>query len=537
MKTKLYTLLGLIAILFMAPSCNKNNVEEATLEVSKKEIKFTKAAGEETITVNASAENWIASSPVEGQWLTLTKEGTNLKIKVAANEKGVSRKSYVLINAGAIAERIDVEQSAADLVLSTNPTDVVAPMAGGQYSIDVDANTDNWEAEMDDKANNWVTLSIKKVAGTILVTVAENKTGKDRSAKIILKSGNTLKEVAVKQFGTASKYLLPIFLIAPTQHELINAEKIRGNHLLSYSSAFPAWGINEDTYLFVTPSSVFPAIEYGISFTSGKVAYARMSSADKEAVMSKDFLAVLKEAGFVVEKNTAAGFSAVSDSKSYRVDVVYDNKGVSVVTYAPIIKQTKEYPTFKKFPYGSSVRLGKMKIADIKKADATDYVVSMEEKAKKSEEIGFLLMTHKSPKDNDEIIDAKASFFDWDAKTPADKKGLLQECMDVQLNYNLGVWRDGNAFILTNEFKDLLLKEGFAFVKDNGGKYFFYKAADKLMVVVRGAMFKDLLDQKPVLALSFFTYEEQGASIHAMTKEGMEARIKMVMDFEKRNRF
>ena len=88
---------GILLCLF---SCAKEDeFEMPTLVLSENNITFDKGVSERNISVTTNQNSWIASSPQEGEWLSLVQDGNVLKVKVTENKMGAERTSYVLVNA------------------------------------------------------------------------------------------------------------------------------------------------------------------------------------------------------------------------------------------------------------------------------------------------------------------------------------------------------------------------------------------------------------------------------------------------------
>ena len=66
-----------------------------TLVLSESSVSFDKGVGERTISVTTNQNSWIASSPQEGDWLSLVQDGNVLKVKVAENKMGTERITQV----------------------------------------------------------------------------------------------------------------------------------------------------------------------------------------------------------------------------------------------------------------------------------------------------------------------------------------------------------------------------------------------------------------------------------------------------------
>ena len=121
---------GILLCLF---SCAKEDeFELPTLVLSENNVTFSKGADERGISVTTNQSNWIASSPQEGDWLSLMQEGNILKVKVTENKMGVERTSHIVVNANGATGKVEVRQSAADVVFDVMPTAIYLPQMGGE---------------------------------------------------------------------------------------------------------------------------------------------------------------------------------------------------------------------------------------------------------------------------------------------------------------------------------------------------------------------------------------------------------------------
>lgn len=121
----LLNLLGALALLLLLPSCQgQSDVEEATLDLSTESLTFAKEASEQTVTISTNRDTWMAFSPQEASWITLRQEGNTLHVKAEANEMGRERTGAVIVNAGGTQRRISVRQSAADILLQPETTQI-----------------------------------------------------------------------------------------------------------------------------------------------------------------------------------------------------------------------------------------------------------------------------------------------------------------------------------------------------------------------------------------------------------------------------
>ncbi len=496
MKTKVYALLGLIAIAFIAFSCKKNNAEEATLEVSKSEIKFAKAASEEIITVTASAEKWIASSPVEGQWLTLVKEGTNLKVKADANEKGVSRRSYVLINAGGAAERIEVVQSAADVVIATNPTEIKVKPEGGETVVELETNVADLKVFVEENESKWLAVNYSKGRSMLTITVQANE-GKERVGKIYMTSGKTTQELSVKQMGQPV-YILP-FIAKETPVITVDPfERQRGSVLVNIPGTLgPGYSSNNlRDYSIQNKNFTSVAYQYGSLDAQN---YLLAMSVTPKLDLIKDAKAVdafMAEQGFKKE----AEKTYVHSEYPYMVTAVIEAKVAGfIVKYRP--SQPKDYPTFKELPLKNAFPwvLNEKRKEHGKKFDTVD-AWEQQNGGKIKTQNGEVSAIYDVTGQED--IVARVYFFRANKKDakPSDK-GYIDpkdpfygECRHLRVVYtktDLAFFEAGGKYFLTKEFLEMMKKEGFVTAGDNDG-FSWFAHKDGRMLGLRVVAFSDI---------------------------------------------
>lgn len=495
MKTRLYALLGLIAILFMAPSCNKNEVEEATLELSKKELKFAKAGGEETLTVTTNKEKWVATSPAEGQWLTLTASGNSLMVKAAVNTKGTARKSYVLFQAGDATVKVDEEQSAADVVVTAIPGSLELPMTESEKRIDVESNAGDFTIEVE---GDWLTA--KAYSHFIDIKAKANDKFQPRTGNIILKSGGKSIQVSVKQAGTM---MLPLLSDKAGIREVKMFEEGRGNIV----TGAPDGLFNPSAWTFSTPSKDMPTIVYSIP--KGAVSYENVQTAMlEEKFKSENMEKVLTDLGFAKQKgSTATAMTFINEKLNFKLTVAM-SKGAALMTFSYLPKQTKDYPTFDKFPYTKIEFLNKVKYDAVKKYED-------EQKYKEtSHDDGSAMF--EGPKGARSLI--RIYFFAQNSAehpVPPEKVGFVEEEAEAYAEYTKAVWLHNGKPMVTKEFAALLEKEGFAFIQQNAKGVLFYGKPHNgktLIIAFRAAQFSDVNPGNTTLLLNFFEQEADGAS-------------------------
>lgn len=499
MKKNLLSILMLLSLFFVACAPESQEMEEPTLTVSETEIAFPNAAADKTVSITTNQSKWVATSPAEGTWLKLEQQGNNLVVKAMENTRGENRASYILINAGAISEKVMVKQGAADIVLNVSPEEINVPNIGGKYLVDVTSNAGVWNIEKENEAD-WLIINQLASANLVELTVLKNETGAARSLKLFAKSGAKIKEIIVNQAGTgSSKFLLPLLSKSSSKHALIDYETKQGGYLIKNSSPLPDW----DIFTFALSSAVFHTTEYIID-SRNNIAKIVMFSDDAESVLSKEYKEFLEKNNFEISNEQADGFSAKESKKMFMLKVTTSASAKKAfVEFTPYVEQPESYETFASFPYDRSVWLNKAEwtIAKIKETELAEGANLVTDNSADPEKPSLIFEVTESKRP----LHNRLFFFD------SEKPFILTECMAVWNKTTLGAWSPdgGITYLLTREFKELMAKEGFEFYTKATGVEFYYNKSKKLMIVPRGASFADLLDGQPVFSINYFNYEAQ----------------------------
>lgn len=246
------------------------------------------------------------------------------------------------------------------------------------------------------------------------------------------------------------------------------------------------------------------------------VFYAK--STKKMQEQFNNFTAFLVKNGF--EKDSQFVYK---NFKSYVVATITLTSYAAIVTYRPLPKQDKAYPTFKKFPYLEELPWFTTKNEDIKAWEAKNGGVFDKEGSK----VGI------NGRDFDELyfkVDAKNDETPYfrlygvgKPNNPSNyKEGLLLKEQYFRKT-TLAFFEYDGEFVFTKEFLELVKKEGFVL---NGGPdeqayYTFENTQKQLYLLVRvgkdeGANALDILLQKSnirknaraaAIKLSYFNFE------------------------------
>ena len=515
-------------VLCLCSCAKEDEFEMPTLVLSESSVSFDKGVGERTISVTTNQNSWIASSPQEGDWLSLVQDGNVLKVKVAENKMGTERISHVIVNANGATGKIEVRQSAADVTLDVVPTAIYLPQSGGEKVVDVTTNTSAYDVVLSEDVT-W--LKIIKGDEEIKLVAERNDSYLNREVKLYAKSGNQTREIVVSQSGI-QRFVLPINPGLPQDvHKIMEYELGRGSYLREYQSAMPAYGL-EEMYTFITPSPIFTLMQYSSAdgITPSQIITVGDGATAVEAVKDKAFAKFLADNGYV-RSNSASDREYVNDKELLALKVYISekvgNQGVNL-TFTPVMKQVGDYKTFDRLPYYPLELLQdeNVKLAQVEKYEQ-DAGSKEEERSfneNKNTEVSQLQYTLKANSDASAPYGRIHIFYttDKDGKSPA-KLGSVQIGALLFKDTSLGLWKYGNKWVVTNEFKKKLGDEGFSYLRSAGNTHYFVRERDHLLIAVLSVVDNNV----PVLAL-LYNYD---ASVQGAGTKALKAQNKMVSNF------
>lgn len=515
-------------VLCLCSCAKEDEFEMPTLVLSESSVSFDKGVGERTISVTTNQNSWIASSPQEGDWLSLVQDGNVLKVKVAENKMGTERISHVIVNANGATGKIEVRQSAADVTLDVVPTAIYLPQSGGEKVVDVTTNTSAYDVVLSEDVT-W--LKIIKGDEEIKLVAERNDSYLNREVKLYAKSGNQTREIVVSQSGI-QRFVLPINPGLPQDvHKIMEYELGRGSYLREYQSAMPAYGL-EEMYTFITPSPILTLMQYSSAdgITPSQIITVGDGATAVEAVKDKAFAKFLADNGYV-RSNSSSDREYVNDKELLALKVYISekvgNQGVNL-TFTPVMKQVGDYKTFDRLPYYPLELLqdDNVKLAQVEKYEQ-DAGSKEEERSfneNKNTEVSQLQYTLKANSDASAPYGRIHIFYttDKDGKSPA-KLGSVQIGALLFKDTSLGLWKYGNKWVVTNEFKKKLGDEGFSYLRSAGNTHYFVRERDHLLIAVLSVVDNNV----PVLAL-LYNYD---ASVQGAGTKALKAQNKMVSNF------
>lgn len=477
MKHKIYIVLLLLASL--VASCGRDTVlEPTTLVVSPKGL-ITLDSSEQTKTLVVSTNHDKWASVKNADWISLSQEGEQLSIKLAANKSAENREADILIIAGEVREQVHITQLGLGVSISTNQESVDLNQWGGALTLDVESNSANWIAETEEE---WIHLTPVYAMSELHITVDETKEREDRVGKIYIKTkdGRGLHEVQVTQRGA-------MYYVLPSTEFLQSAEELRDFELgrKSESSQVPDGHFNLYNWGYKTKSSAFPLITYLVYNNRYKT--AKVYCAD--AAFFRNRINLEGQKTFLLRH----GFEQVSDLEFYnpqtsvRAQIEKDAAAPHVYyTYRPL--QPGAQATLTKFPYRY------MRFSAGSNSAITSWETSN----------GGTLNAERSniadPNQDRDIL-----WFDV-AQEPllatvyrvsrASSQRTITSVFLILRDSSQVYYSAGGALHLTNEFLAFMRSEGFVPLGDIGPGYRFYHLGKMIDVVVSMVKYEGISEPK-----------------------------------------
>lgn len=277
----------------------KNKEEASTLTVDKQTLTFGKSAEEKSVSITTDADAWTAIA--NEKWVTLTQSAQSLNIAVEKNEKLETRTATIWIMAGDMTQKVEITQSATDVILTIDPQEIVFDAQGGDRTIDVISNVHKWTADTD---ADWFTVQAKPYKGELVINVAAQNDMKQRKGSIIIKAGELSQQFELVQQGMAFA-LLPYLKFGAGEKEMQEFEYARGSTLY-HNTAYPV-------------NHVFRSFTYdirtwisGLEYVEGMI---NVQKNDSEVLLGEDFERFLTDNGYRKTVGRISSYDKKSVSK------------------------------------------------------------------------------------------------------------------------------------------------------------------------------------------------------------------------------
>ena len=514
MRSKLHLLYWLFAIVPLAFfSCSDDDdpvIEDTTLETSTSSVNFTKDGGSQTISITTNAAKWVASSPLESDWLSLSQSASELNVTAEPNTTGAERKGYILINAGNTAAKINVLQSEGDVVLSLSTETLSFEKAGGEQRVDVISN-EAFTVEAD-AAAEWLQVAYVDGADYFTLTAAANESNDVREAKIYVSAGSTTRELAITQTGE-DIVILP--LLAEAGHnqliDIMHFEEARGSAAMQLPD-----GLFNSAYYFITDNADFPQMGY-VADISGD--YQQAMTATTNLELADEIAAAIEAKGF-----TLNGSTYTSPTIPYSITVQESaGEGITIsAVYTPV--QPESFPTFATLPltdpqmgwtFFANLDIHGASVTEVQEWEAANGGVYNTDMSNYDDHSGDMLWFDVNENAQTDGVRARSVWVNatWGNNAVPEDYPYLNEVTSARAIYtdlSKMLWiPDGSAyFYFTTEFTNLLAESGFVYLMFQEYEFYGRDNEDGSMDVLcfYPVAFTDWLEGQTVI--DFQTFKE-----------------------------
>lgn len=486
MKTMTKYFLGLLALMLILPACRpkEDTYEEITLDVSETSLLFAKDAAEQTLTVTTNGSSWSYVSPQDGEWLTLTQEGNTLKVKANANPYSAERNGSIVVLAGDKQRRVSVRQTASDFTLELLEESVLFDSDGGRKQIEFTTNG-TVSIEFVSEAE-WLEVSNITDRGFV-ATVKANTERTQRSVKLHLSAGTTIREVEITQEGILY-YVLPLLNAPAKVRDILRLEQARG----SVVTMLPDDNLNTTFYRVLTKSPIMQVVQYEFnSVEATAMTAAGVLCPDRTKIIDNpEFEAFMKENGFTKTSDT----EYVREDSRYIYDALVETgpRGAAVEIKVTE-KQLVDYATFTELPLQEQATWLSFRTKNIPSSKTRAEITTWEEeRGSIKEEIDATHDRYElAAGQNAEFTHRNYFFFRKAKPTEAERpyiNTLFEASVLTSLNRMYWVDSQGN-YVLTREFKAFMEQNNIRFIRraEQGGGFFdvFYDATNERGYVSR----------------------------------------------------
>ena len=245
-------------------SCKSTEEEKAYLTVSDESVPISPVGGNVTVAVDTNTDDWTFVISGGSGWLTGEKIAEGVRLTATANDLPAGARTAILTVASVKAnvnKPVTVTQgSSYTPYLTVDKTPVEIPADGGEATVEVDTNTDDWTfAITDGDGDGW--LIGLKVADGVKLTAVKNPTFDDRTATLTISSvrADVSEEVVVTQMAS-----IPALEFGEPS---ITGKLIRGTSLVDVNLVIPyVLAVGDESFTVTVQAT--GAAAAGISFAA-----------------------------------------------------------------------------------------------------------------------------------------------------------------------------------------------------------------------------------------------------------------------------
>lgn len=424
--------LWFLFVLLILSGCKSGLDRELTL--SEQSFVAPKQGAVYEVEVDAKGAVWdcVSTTP----WIVPLPKENKLLIQVLPNPTSNVRSGKVLVNTS-VTRAIEIEQEAQPVSSVSFSEKKHIHWWEETIIADVDISVANWQVSC---SESWIQLEAKPSRKEVFIEIKPNEDDQVRSARIVLQTPEGKEVGALEIEQEAYPDLVFPFLnfdLSVTPDEIFRFESARNNRLLD---------TNGEMYQYQIHSKSFTVGAYVFS----KAAYSQVillarSLADLKKI-TPAYVSELKKKGF-----TLLSENIYFEKKSHIMAHFSYSDAQPTIEFVHIPQQSEPYPTFKTFPQGiNNFSFTQADISQWEKANGGELDSSQALDFKELEYQEYKVSNH-----HDHIV--ARGYWTWKTDARKDVEAYSFYVDDV----SLALWSYNGKYQVTNEFTDLMIKNGY----------------------------------------------------------------------------
>lgn len=468
--------------------CQKELTGVEALELSEYQtITFDQTGGQKEITVTTGNPGWTAAPNAD--WIKVNQLSHSFTVSTEANPTTKTRSGEVVVRSGSLTERIPVEQAPMSDELFVSAEKINLDQSAQEVVLSVKSRSGDWSVE--ENLPDWIKATRVLDEDRLNLSFSANNTKAERSHKVFIHGKEVVREIEVTQ-APKLVLLLPLLMPEATTDEVRAFEEGRKSKLQE-----DAGYLYGGSHTYVTLSDELRVIKYTFD-KSKELVEAQLVSDELKTITSEKFAEFLESNGFkYIGDNTV---EMVYVKKMKKGDTAYEV--VANITYSManpnfyskvlfrfVKGQRGAHPTFNSLPLG----IGRFDVTmnDVAAWESTHGGKVDELNTDKDATFSYIFYNVF-----DHIYVTRRYIFH-------NQKDVLGQ-MDIFF-YDVNKFfysPEEGKYLLTNEFKELLTKEGFTDIQrvDNNPQFptFYNNPARGIAVAFRVGQYDEINDAIPV---------------------------------------
>lgn len=473
------------------PGMNHRSESKMFIGTNVTHIALDATAQGRLLQVVSSDAQWVAHCAAD--WVQCTRTTSDkLLINVSDNATNAPRTTMLTLIGGNTQRQITIAQSAATGRLASLPSEWPVSQWEQELLVDIDAQGD-WTAA---SAAEWVKVEPNKAARQLRVKVDENPTTIAREATLTVSTadGKATRQLRIQQ-KAADTYIMPYAVWEEPYTSIHQYEMERHSTLVLLPD-----GVNSEyTYAYNLQGTLFNRVEYMVPSQHYKEAILYFRGNDPvEGEKLQGLETFLAQRGFEKQGVGLYWNRTLNMEVSLEQPTTEDDGTVHRATLIFSIRplQTQAFPTLESLvPAGSAFKYD-LRISQRPIIEQWESLRDSKIDTKKSTDVyRFFWVEDKGN------TTAEHRAYDF---TPL---GLNGQFIQSFSNINLAVWNFQGDYFLTDEFMELMTREGFVLSNKGSSRQFRFtneqKGYDAVVLLINSlrtgklALFINLTQTKP----------------------------------------